>query len=413
VPAPESVAARLRRLFVLELSNPFARHLARAYTIDDLRLQARRRLPKIVYEFVEGGAEDEVTVRRNREAFSEIGLEPEYLRDVARRDLTTTVLGTEVASPVVLGPTGLQRLAHVDGELAAARAAGAMGSIYVAATASSYTIEEIAEAATGPLWFQLYLWSSREILGALVERARTAGCVALCLTIDVPVLGGRERDLRNGMRIPPRVGLANALDAARRPRWLYGIAQGEDLTYVNLRGAPGVESDGLSLMEYLNTRLTDPAATWDELTWLRSIWNGPLVVKGITSVADARRAIEGGADGVVVSNHGGRQLDGAPATIERLPRIINAVGDRAEVYLDGGIRRGTDVLKAIAMGARACLVGRPYWYGLGAGGEAGVRRCLEIFNGELDRALALVGRPTLAELDGEVVRVPADWSAGG
>ncbi|MCW3063397.1 MAG: alpha-hydroxy-acid oxidizing protein [Solirubrobacterales bacterium] len=400
----------LKRLFVLDVKRSFARGPSSAYTIDDLRVQAARRLPRIIYDFVEGGAEDEVTVRRNRAAFGEIGLEPEYLRDVARRDVSTTILGTEVASPVVLGPTGLQRLAHVDGELAVARAAGAMGSIYVAATASSYTIEQIAAVSGGPLWFQLYLWSSREVLAGLVERARAAGCLALCLTIDVPVLGRRERDLRNGMSVPPRVGLRNALNAVRRPRWLYGIAQGDDLTYVNLRDALGTDGHGLSLMEYMDTRLTNPAATWEELAWLRSLWDGPLVVKGITSVADARRAVEAGSDGIVVSNHGGRQLDGAPATIERLPQIVAAVGDRVEVFLDGGVRRGTDVLKAIAMGARACLVGRPYWYGLAAGGELGVRRCLEIYNAELERALALVGRPTLGDLSPDVVRMPAGWA---
>ncbi|QEC46511.1 alpha-hydroxy-acid oxidizing protein [Baekduia soli] len=401
----------LSRLFVLDPKRSLARGPATAHTIDDLRRQAQRRLPRIIYDFVEGGAEDEITVRRNRAAFGEIGLEPEYLRDVATRDLSTTILGTRVASPVVLGPTGLQRLAHLEGELAAARAASALGSIYVAATASSYTIEEIAAVSSGPLWFQLYLWSSREVLAALVQRAKAVGCVALCLTIDVPVIGRRERDLRNGMAVPPRIGLSNALDAARRPRWLYGIAQRDELTYVNLRGAPGIDGHGLSLMEYMDQRLTNPGATWAELDWLRELWDGPLVVKGITSVADARRAVDAGVDGVVVSNHGGRQLDGAPATIERLPRIVDAIGDRAEVFLDGGVRRGTDVLKAMAMGARACLIGRPYWYGLGAGGEAGVRRCLEIFTAELDRALALVGRGSLAELGPDVVRVPPAWSA--
>lgn len=399
----------LRRLFVVDVKNPFKRDLATVYTIDDLRRLAKRRLPRIVYDFIEGGAEDETTVRRNREAFSEIGLEPEYLRDVARREISTTVLGTRVSSPVILGPTGLQRLAHRDGELAVARAAGELGSIYVAATASGYTIEEIADAASGPLWFQLYLWSSREVLAGLVERARAAGCVALCLTIDVPVLGQRERDLRNGMRLPPRIGLTKALDAARRPRWAYGITQGDELTYVNLRAALGTQGHGLSLMEYLDTRLTNPGATWEELTWLRDLWSGPLAVKGITSVADAQRAVQCGADGVVVSNHGGRQLDGAPATIERLPRIVEAVGDRAEIFIDGGIRRGTDVVKALSLGARACLIGRPYWYGLGADGEAGVRRCLQIYNSELDRALALIGRRTVSELDRSVVRLPANW----
>lgn len=404
----------LTRLFALDFRNPFATNLARAYTIDDLRRLAQRKLPRVVYEYLEGGAEDEVTVRRNHEAFAEIGLEPEYLRDVAVRDISTTILGTEVSSPVILGPTGLQRLGHFEGELAVRRAASAMGSIYVAATASSYTIEEIASAAPGPspgpLWFQLYIWTSRDVMTRLVERVRAAGCSVLCLTIDVPVLGHRERDLRNGMTVPPRLGLSGAVDALRHPRWLNAITKGEDITFVNLRDVAGAQGDGLSLMEYMNTRLTNPGAMWSELEWLRSVWDGPIVVKGVTSVADAERAVDRGAEGIVVSNHGGRQLDGAPATIERLPRIVDAIGDRAEIFIDGGIRRGTDVLKALAIGARACFVGRPYWYGLAAAGEEGVRRALEIYNSELDRALALVGRRRLADLDRQVVRLPSQWT---
>jgi L-lactate dehydrogenase (cytochrome) len=373
------------------------------HTVEDLRAEARRRLPRMVFDFVDGGAEEEVTMRANRSAFEAITFDPRYMRGVGERDISTTILGTPVRSPVMLAPTGLARLAHRDGELGLADAAGREGSIFVVGIASGTTLEAVAERAEGPLWFQLYLWKGRTIVEGLVERARAAGYRALCVTVDVPVLGNRERDIRNGMRIPPKINLRNAFDAARRPRWLANIARAE-LTFVNMRGVPGAGGNsGLSLMDWVNRELHDPGATWDEVAWLREIWDGPLVVKGITHPEDARSAVDAGADGVVVSNHGGRQLDGGPATITALPGVVAAVGDRAEVLLDSGVRRGSDVVKAIALGARACLVGRPYWYGLAAGGTAGAQRMLEILNTEIDRTLALVGRSRLDELDPSVL----------
>jgi L-lactate dehydrogenase (cytochrome) len=384
--------------------------LAKLHTIEDMRLRARRRLPKIVFDFIEGGAGDEITVGLNRRAFADIGLEPRYLRDVSAVDISTTVLGTEVSTPVLLAPTGLQRLAHREGELGVARAAGDADAVYVLSTASSYTIEEIAAQATGPLWFQLYLWRDRGVIESLVERARAAGCRALCLTVDTPVVAQRDRDMRNGMKVPPRIGARNALDAARRLRWLYGLARGDEMTFVNLRQeGEALGSRELALIAFVNQKLVNPGATWADLRWLRELWDGPLAVKGITHVEDAQRAVEEGADGIVVSNHGGRQIDGAPATVERLPWIVDAVGDRAEVLVDGGVRRGSDVVKALSLGARACLVGRPYWYGLGAAGGAGVRRCLEILDNETRAVMALLGRPTIGDLDVSAVRVPESW----
>jgi isopentenyl diphosphate isomerase/L-lactate dehydrogenase-like FMN-dependent dehydrogenase len=378
--------------------------------VDDMRRRARRRLPRMVFDFLEGGADDELTVRRNREAFAEITLEPRYLVDVQRRDLSTTVLGTPVRSPIMLAPTGLPRLAHAEGELAAARAAGRAGVLYGISTGSSYTIEEIARAASGPLWFQVYLWKDREVVAGLVERAKRAGYAALCLTIDVPIVGHRERDLRNGFSFPPRIALRDALDVALRPRWLYGVMRGEEMTYVNVRGMPGAEGSDLPILQHVNEHLLNPSTTWDELEWLRDLWTGPLVVKGVMTAGDARHAVDRGADAVVVSNHGGRQLDGLAASVSRLPEVVSAVGDRAEVLLDGGIRRGSDVVKALALGARACLIGRPYWYGLGAAGEAGVSRVLDILHAEMSDTMALIGRPTIADLDASAVRAPAAWT---
>jgi len=378
--------------------------LAQLYTIDEVRRAARRKLPGMVADFVEGGAEDEITLARNQAAFKDLVLEPRYLVDVGKRDLSTTILGTPVRSPVMLAPTGLNRLAHPDGELAVARAAGSEGSIFTVGVFSSYTLEEVRAASSGPLWFQIYLWKDRQVTRELVERARDAGYQSLCLTVDVPVLGQRERDLRNGMKIPIKVSMGSALDVARHPRWLYWLARNSAPTFASMRGVQGAEGDdGIPLIAYVNRELFDPSQNWDDLVWLREIWDGKLTVKGILHPDDARRAVDAGADGIVVSNHGGRQLDGVSATVEALPRIVDAVGDRAEVIVDGGIRRGSDVVKAIALGARGCIVGRPYWWGLGAGGEAGVRRVLQIFNSEIDRVMALVGTTRLDEIDESIL----------
>ena len=369
---------------------------------DDLRRLGRRRVPRGVFEFVEGGAGAEVTVRENRAAFERVRFEPRWLRDVSGREIATTVLGERLALPVGLAPAGLARLVHRDGELAAARAAAAAGTVFCVSIASSYSIEEIADASSGPLWLQLYLWKSEKVVAELVERARAAGYRALVLTVDTPAVGNRERDVRNGASLPPRVRVDTALDALRRPRWLYDFARGSTITFANLREVVGSSGAG-GIGAYVDRELNDPSATWERLDWLRRLWDGPLAVKGILSPDDAREAVRRGADAVYVSNHGGRQLDGSPATLDALPRIVEAVGDRAEVLLDGGVRRGDDVVKAVALGARACFVGRPWFMGLAAAGQEGVARMLDVMARDIDRTLALVGVPRIGDVDQRIL----------
>jgi isopentenyl diphosphate isomerase/L-lactate dehydrogenase-like FMN-dependent dehydrogenase len=361
--------------------------------LDDIARRARRRLPRLVADFIEGGAEDEATVAANRAAFGHWELVPRVLVDVSKRRLTTSVLDHDLSLPVGLGPAGLARLAHVDGEVAAARAAGEAGTVYTLSTGSSRTIEEVAEAARGAVWFQLYLWRDRDVIAGLVERARAAGYGALVLTVDVPVIGRRERDLRNGMTLPPRLTRANVVDMLRHPRWLAGLVRGSPLTFANFVDVPGRGRSAVELGQYVNVEMMNPSATWEMFSWLRTIWPGPLAIKGVLHRDDAVKAVDLGANGVIVSNHGGRQLDGAVAALDALPAVAEAVNGRADVLLDGGIRRGTDVVKALALGAQAVLIGRPYVLGLGADGAAGVAAALEVLRNELDRALALVGCP--------------------
>jgi L-lactate dehydrogenase (cytochrome) len=341
-------------------------------------------------------------VRENRAAFERVRFDPRWLTDVSQREIATTVLGERVAMPLILAPAGLARLVHPQGELAVARAAGAAGTIFCVSTASSYSLEEIADVASGPLWMQLYLWRSSEVVEGLVARARAAGYHALVLTIDVPVVGNRERDVRNGASLPPRIHLDTALDALRRPRWLLDFLRGSTITFANLAEIVGSGDPG-AIGTYVDRELNDPSATWERLDWLRRLWDGPLVVKGILSPRDAAEAVRRGADAVYVSNHGGRQLDGSSATLEALPGIVEAVGDRAEVLLDGGVRRGEDVVKARALGARACLVGRPWFMALAAAGEPGVARMLELIARDIDRTLALVGTLRIDDVDASVL----------
>lgn len=374
------------------------------YSIEDARQLAQRRLPRMIFEYLEGGAEDESTLRSNLTAFDNVTFCPKVLVDVSKRDQTTTVLGEHVNLPVLLAPAGLIRLISREGELAVARAAGRAGTVFMVSTASSYSLEEIAAAATGPLWFQLYLWRGQDVTRSLVERAHQAGYRVLCIAVDVPITGKRLRDLRNGMTVPPRIGVRNLLNTAGKPSWVRDYLFGGKITFSNLLGiAEG--DDMVSMWTYVNNELINPAANWSDFAWLREMWKGPLVVKGIVTVEDTLRAIDYGADGIVVSNHGGRQLDGLPSTLEVLPEIVRAVGGRAEVFLDGGVRYGTDVVKAIALGARACLIGRPYLWGLAAGGEAGVARVLEIFEEEIDRTLALIGRSKVDKVDSSAVHI--------
>jgi L-lactate dehydrogenase (cytochrome) len=378
--------------------------VARAHTVEDLRRLARRRLPRAIFDFVEGGAGDEGTVARNRAAFERLLFEPRVLVDVSKREQATVVLGERVATPVLVSPTGMAGLCWPKGEVAAARGAHEAGTIYTLSTHSSCTIEEVAAGAPGPLWFQLYVWQNRDLTRSFVDRARAAGYRALVLTVDVPVISRRERDLRNGFTVPPRITVGNALDTLRRVGWMRRVLLGPKLTLANLVGMPGAPRTDIVTMAGVANRQVDPSLTWADLAWFRSLWSGPLLLKGVLTVADAKKAVEHGVDGLVVSNHGGRQLDGARASIEALPDIVDAVGSRVEVLLDGGVRRGADVVRALALGARAVMVGRPYLYGLASGGTAGVRRVLEILHGEVDHALALTGVPRVGDLDRTVVR---------
>ncbi|MYI56998.1 MAG: alpha-hydroxy-acid oxidizing protein [Acidimicrobiia bacterium] len=370
---------------------------------DDFRRLARRRLPRVVYDFVEGGADGEVTLRANHAAFDRVHFTASSLVDVTRRDAGATVLGRRLEVPFILGPAGLARLVHRDGELAAARAAASTATVFVISTASSYSIEEIAAVSDGPLWFQLYLWRSPEMVAQLVDRAGAAGCEALVLTVDVPVIGKRERDLRNGMSVPPRIGPAQALEALRRPRWLWHLASGPPVHFGSLLDLVPPNTGLARMGTFLDRELADLSKTWDDVAWLRERWDGPLLIKGVMSAADARRCVEQGADAVVVSNHGGRQLDGLPAALDVLGEIVTEVGNEVEVILDGGIRRGADLVKARALGATATMGGRAWFWPLAAGGEQGVARMLQILRADVERTLALLGRNTYEELDASVL----------
>ncbi|UWP85519.1 alpha-hydroxy acid oxidase [Dactylosporangium fulvum] len=379
--------------------------MARRVTIEDYRRIAKRRLPRFVFDYVDGAAGDELTMRDNIDAFQKIRLYPNQQVDVSRRSTATTVLGRQVEMPVLLAPTGLQRLVHRRADLEVAAAAGRAGVPFVVSASTAFTIEEIAANATGDLWIQIYPWRDRAAVEHVVKRALDAGYSTLVVTVDVPLLGRRERDVRNGMSIPPRITARNLYEGARHPRWVTHLLRGPEITFTNFSSFVP-DSRGMALMSWVNNELTNPGAQWDEVRWLRSLWPGPMVVKGILTRRDALLAVGEGADAVVVSNHGGRQLDGTPATVDVLPRIVDAVPDRVEVLLDGGVRRGTDVLKALALGARAVLIGRPYWWGLAAGGSNGVRAVLEVLRAELDMAMALSGRPTIESIGPDLLAPP-------
>ncbi len=376
-----------------------AARLQRCHTIDDLRSAARRRLPRAAFDYLDGGAEDEVTLGRNRAAFDGWELVPRVLRDVASVDLSTEVLGVPYALPLVLGPTGFTRMMHPAGERAVAAAAERYGVPYCAATLGTTSLEDVRAVGDAALWFQLYVWRDRGLSKELVARAKDAGYRALVLTVDTPVPGSRERDLRNGLTIPPALDLRTLADGARHPRWWWGLLGSEPLTFANVSH---VADEPTAVMEFVGAQF-DPTVSWDDLGWLKDAWDGPLVLKGVLSPADARRAVDHGVDAVVVSNHGGRQLDHVPAALDALERIAQEVGGDLELLVDSGVRRGTDIAKALALGARAVLIGRPYLYGLSAAGQAGVERVLEILSAELLRTMQLLGVTSPAQLDGSVV----------
>jgi L-lactate dehydrogenase (cytochrome) len=378
-----------RRLRTLIGSAP--RGIDALHTVEDFRIAARSKLPRMVWDFVDGGADGELAMAANRASLDEVLFEPRYLVDVADRVLSTHVFGTPVKLPLILSPSGLATVVHPDGEPAVARAAADAGAIYTVSTASGYSMEEIAEGSAGRLWFQLYLWKSEEVVQSLIARAAAAGYEALVVTVDVPVVGKRERDLRNGMSLPIQLRASGVANAALRLPWLWRMLSGPEITFANFRNfAP--DDDASSIAEYANRELTDPARTWSDLALIRRRWDGPLLVKGVLSPADALTAVQHGADGIIVSNHGGRQMSSVPGVAAVMPRIADAVGDRAEVFLDGGVRRGEDIVKARALGATAACGGRLWFWGLAAGGEPGVRRVLSILEADADRTLALIGR---------------------
>jgi len=353
-----------------------------ALNLHELEAQAKAALSQLAWDYYASGADDERCVRRNVDAYEKILLHYRVLVDVAHRDLSTTVLGERIALPIAVAPTAFHKLAHPDGELATVRGAGEAGTLFILSTLSNTAVEEVVAAATGPVWFQLYIYKDRGATEALVRRVEAAGCRALVVTVDAPLLGRRERDVRNRFALPHGLGVEN-LHAA-------GYAQ---VT------APAADS---GLAAYF-ADLLDPALTWDAIDWLRSITRLPVLVKGVVRAADAVRAIEHGAAGVVVSNHGGRQLDASPATIDVLPRIAEALAGRGELLLDGGLRRGADVIKAVALGARAVLIGRPVLWGLAAAGQAGVAGVLAMLRRELDLAMALCGCANVASMTRDLV----------
>jgi 4-hydroxymandelate oxidase len=344
---------------------------------------ARAKVPRPAFDYIAGGAEDEVSLHRNREAYGKWALRPRVLVDVSSCDTSTTVLGQPVSMPILVAPTAFHGLVHPDGELGTARGAAAAGTLMVVSAIATRTMEEIASSIAAPRWFQLYVWKDREVTAELVKRATRSGYRAICLTVDTPLLGRREKDERNAFTLPPGIGIANV-----RPAGLDGMPDSQH---------------GSAFAKYVKEML-DPAVTWRDLAWLRSLTSLPIVVKGIMTMEDAKLAVENGVNGIVVSNHGGRQLDSTPATLDVLPEIVEAVRGRVEVYMDGGIRRGTDVLKAIALGARAVLLGRSPLWGLALGGAEGVRAVLDHLRKEVELAMALSGRSSLGQIDRSLVQ---------
>jgi L-lactate dehydrogenase (cytochrome) len=379
--------------------DPTERRLARAATIDDLRAIARRRTPRAVFDYADGAAEREIGLRRSREAFSRVELVPTALRDVSRVDTSTTILGRRAALPLAFAPTGFTRLFHHEGERAVLRVAEREGIPASLSTVGTTTIEDYAaEAPAVARWFQLYVWRDRDATAALLQRAKAAGFEALLFTVDVPVAGSRLRDVHNGLVFPPELTARTLAGIARHPAWWMNVLTTEPLRFAM------IEQD-LRTVARVADHLFDAALTTADVTWLRELWDGPLVVKGILTAEDARRAVDLGADGVVVSSHGSRQLDLSPTPLEALPAVVDAVGDRAEILLDSGITNGADVVAAVAMGARACLVARSYCYGLMAGGERGVQRAAEILRTEIVRTMALLGASSVGDLTPERVRL--------
>ena len=370
--------------------------------IEDLRQLSRRRIPKMFFDYAEAGSYAEETLRANRADMARIKLRQRVLVDVSQRDLSTTIIGESVPLPLGLGPVALTGMQHRDGEIAACRAAQAAGLPYCLSTMSICSIEDVAGAVDKPFWFQLYVMKDRGFVKSLIERAKAAKCSALVLTIDLQVLGERHCDRKNGLSVPPAIRLKNVINIATKPVWVWGMLRGKRKTFGNLAGYTPSDANVASLASWISTQF-DPALSWKDVEWIRSLWPGKLIIKGVLDVEDAHIAAKTGADAIVVSNHGGRQLDGAPSSISALPKVSDAVGSEIEVMFDGGIRSGQDLMRALAFGARSCLIGRSYIYGLGAGGQAGVAKTIDIIRNELDVTMALCGVNRVRDIDRQVI----------
>ncbi|AMG86593.1 alpha-hydroxy-acid oxidizing protein [Bordetella parapertussis] len=366
--------------------------------IEDLRVIAQKRVPRMFYDYADSGAWTESTYRANESDFQRIKLRQRVAVDMEGRSLRTTMAGSDAVMPVAIAPTGLTGMQHADGEILAARAAAEFGVPFTLSTMSICSIEDVAQGSGKPFWFQLYVMRDREFVGDLIDRAKAAGCSALVLTLDLQILGQRHKDIKNGLSAPPKPTLRNLIDLAFKPRWCLGMLGTRRRTFGNIVGhAKGVTD--LSSLSSWTAEQFDPRLSWDDVEWIKRRWGGKLILKGILDAEDARLAAESGADALIVSNHGGRQLDGAISSINALPAIAEAVGSRIEVWMDGGIRSGQDVLKAVALGARGTMIGRAFLYGLGAYGQAGVTRALEILYKEMDVTMALCGHKHISQID--------------
>ena len=384
--------------------------VAKAVNIHDLRTMAQRRLPNVVFDYLDGGADDEITLRANTQVFCDLTFRPRHAVAFGQCNLRTRVLGLDLSVPFLLGPVGYSRLMHPLGEIAAARAAGAAGTAYTLSTISGHPLEKVKAATSGPVWYQLYLMGGRAAAESAIQRARAAGYSALAVTIDTPVAGLRERDFRNGMKElldgSAFAKLPHLGQFLAHPGWLAGFLADGGMPKLENVIVPG---EGPMAMTDVGGALARSVVTWADFKWIRELWGGPVIAKSVLTGEDARRAIDHGADAIVVSNHGGRQLDCCSATLKALPEVVKAVNGQVEVLLDGGVRRGSDIVKALCLGARAVLVGRAYAYGLAAGGEAGVMRAIEILKADLERTLRLLGCPSVGELDRSFVDIPQSW----
>jgi L-lactate dehydrogenase (cytochrome) len=370
--------------------------------IEDLRRIARRRIPRAIFDYVDSGSYDEITLRANRSELDAVRFRQRVLIDTSKRMMESVLLGEKLSMPVAIAPTGLTGLVHGNGEIHAAKAAEAAGTIYTLSTMSICTIEDVAAALRKPFWFQLYVFRDREFSKSIIARARAAKCSALFVTVDLPQRGQRHADIKNGLTVPPRLTARNAFDIATKPSWTLKVLLSKRRTFGNIQSYLKDKPDFRSAGAWANNHF-DQSLSWRDIDWIRGLWPGKLVLKGITDLEDAKTAVSAGVDGIVVSNHGGRQLDGAPATATVLPEIARAVGDRIEVLFDGGIRSGQDVLKALALGARGCLIGRAYLYGLAAMGEKGVSTALDIIRNELDVTMMLAGIVDLRKVDSTIL----------